>query len=315
MASMDLNSLKQYVAGGKRTVAADTVLLDVTHNHLKQRFMEIPFTLHMTIAQVKDKLYTLCGSQIEHMQVMLNGTQELHNDNATLAQYGVQSSLHSSNTGGSSSNQFLHVIDTDPFALSRSGGLDDVSKVKKYEMSDEDYKKRENTYLSYKNKQKAADPNWKSIFERNREKARAARPEETETLAEVQTRCPLASRCQVSPGARRGIIAYVGHIAELTANPVITTNQTDADEVILPVWIGVQLDEPIGKHDGQIHGKRYFQTLKHCACFVRPSQVECGAQFVERDPFDEDSDQENEKQSEKDQDKPQDAEEDIMQEL
>ncbi len=35
----------------------------------------------------------------------------------------------------------IHVVDTDPHSLSRDGGLDDLSQVQKYRMSDEDYDK------------------------------------------------------------------------------------------------------------------------------------------------------------------------------
>lgn len=44
----------------------------------------------------------------------------------------------------------IHIIDTDPHSLSANGWLEDVSKVQKYEMSDEDYAQRENTYRKFK---------------------------------------------------------------------------------------------------------------------------------------------------------------------
>lgn len=46
----------------------------------------------------------------------------------------------------------LHVIDTDPSSLSAGGWLEDVSKVEKYEISDEAYNLRENTYRKFKEK-------------------------------------------------------------------------------------------------------------------------------------------------------------------
>ena len=46
----------------------------------------------------------------------------------------------------------MHVIDTDPTSLSAGGWLEDVSKVEKYEISDEAYNLRENTYRKFKEK-------------------------------------------------------------------------------------------------------------------------------------------------------------------
>ncbi len=40
----------------------------------------------------------------------------------------------------------LFIIDNDPTSLSANGWLEDVSKVDKYVMSDEEYSRRDNTY-------------------------------------------------------------------------------------------------------------------------------------------------------------------------
>ena len=44
----------------------------------------------------------------------------------------------------------LHIIDLDPQSASANGWLEDVTKVKKYEMSDEDYNKRHDTFRKYR---------------------------------------------------------------------------------------------------------------------------------------------------------------------
>jgi hypothetical protein len=44
----------------------------------------------------------------------------------------------------------IHIIDTDPFSLSRGGGLTDVSLIEKYRMDDEVYEKRANTMREVK---------------------------------------------------------------------------------------------------------------------------------------------------------------------
>jgi dynactin 1 len=38
-------------------------------------------------------------------------------------------------------------------------------------------------------------------------------------------------------------------------------------------WIGIELDEPIGKNDGTVQGVRYFTCKMPYGVFVRPSQV------------------------------------------
>lgn len=70
------------------------------------------------------------------------------------------------------------------------------------------------------------------------------------------------SRCRISP-TRHGTIAYVGPVPELPG-------PTDAP------WIGIILDEPVGKNDGRVGGKRYFECEASRGVFVRPDRVEKG---------------------------------------
>ena len=56
---------------------------------------------------------------------------EMSDDSKMLGFYSVESGNE------------IHVIDTDPFSLSRGGGLTDVSLVEKYKMDDETYSKCE----------------------------------------------------------------------------------------------------------------------------------------------------------------------------
>ena len=325
MAALDLDSLKAYVGGGApRALPSSTVLLDIVHSLIQQRFVEIPFDLHSTVEDVKAKVYQLTGSSPAYQQLHLGGPAGplLNPSHATLYSFPQLS-------GGAVTS--LYVEDLDPHALGRGGGLHDVSGVKKYVMSDEDYRKRENTYRAFKMKQKEKDPAWRSIYEGGKkgtgEGGRQGgggegATEVAETEAEVRSRIPLHTRCQITPGERRGTVECqrttttttqhsTSHSTQsfcpLTAllssrsSPVFGLVCALSDVGLVPelrvgsggaplIWVGVALDEPMGKHSGEVGGHRYFTcTAKH-GSFIRPTNVVVG-DFPERDPFEDDDEE------------------------
>uniref|UniRef100_A0A8C7VNK8 Dynactin subunit 1 n=1 Tax=Oncorhynchus mykiss TaxID=8022 RepID=A0A8C7VNK8_ONCMY len=66
----------------------------------------------------------------------------------------------------------------------------------------------------------------------------------------------VGSVVEVIGKGQRGTVAYVGATLFATGK-----------------WVGVILDEPKGKNDGTVQGKRYFQCDENCGIFVRQSQT------------------------------------------
>lgn len=80
---------------------------------------------------------------------------------------------------------------------------------------------------------------------------------------------PIGSRCEVEstePGLhKRGTVRFVG--------------QTDFGSAG-GVWVGIEYDEPIGKHNGGA----YFSCASSHGVFVRPERVKVG-DYPALDPF------------------------------
>ena len=73
----------------------------------------------------------------------------------------------------------------------------------------------------------------------------------------------VGSRVRLLPesDARRGTVSYTGLVPEIPG---------------IGAWVGVTLDEPTGKNDGSVKGKRYFECGSNYGVFVRPERCEAG---------------------------------------
>lgn len=91
-------------------------------------------------------------------------------------------------------------------------------------------------------------------------------------------------RCRVGgEDEKRGEVMYCGEVEAIAAK----------DEGGRGVWCGIKLDEPVGKNDGSLEGKRYWEQDGHAkfGIFVRPERVEVGEFPVLNDLMDEDLDE------------------------
>jgi tubulin-folding cofactor B len=134
----------------------------------------------------------------------------------------------------------------------------DASLVTKYELPPSEYEKRSDSVLAWKKAQKLGrfDPDAPSLEQ--------AKLQAFET--EIKSRgIDVGKRCRVGgEDEKRGEVAYVGEVEEIPGGA--------------GKWIGVQLDEPVGRNDGSLGGKRYWGKeggAKH-GVFVRPERVEVG---------------------------------------
>lgn len=152
----------------------------------------------------------------------------------------------------------LHVQDTRPPGARPN--YTDTTGVDKYIMPEAEYEKKTDSVLAWKKAHKLGrfDPN----------AAAHAASKKAAIEAEVGERgIQTGKRCRVgSDDGKRGVVMYVGDVPEIPGEGV---------------WVGVRLDEPVGKNDGSIGGQRYWGSqgdgsgMKH-GVFVRPERVEMG---------------------------------------
>uniref|UniRef100_A0A2P2IX45 Uncharacterized protein MANES_09G007200 n=1 Tax=Rhizophora mucronata TaxID=61149 RepID=A0A2P2IX45_RHIMU len=231
--------------------ADESVLLRVSHSNLKTLSADIRFALQSTVESVKEKLWKKCGTSVSSMRLELfddsnNKVADLIDDSRPLGFYFPLDGFR------------LHVIDIDPSSVTSGGWLEDTSLVEKYTISEEAYDKREDTFRKFKEKLATQDP---SAFE----------PKITNNYMEdVRANIKVGDRCEVEPGAKRGVVKYVGQAESLAPG----------------FWVGVQYDEPLGKHDGMVKGIRYFECPLLYGGMIRPDKVKVG-DYPERDPFEE----------------------------
>ncbi|XP_019101005.1 PREDICTED: tubulin-folding cofactor B isoform X1 [Camelina sativa] len=230
----------------------DSVHLHITHSNLKSFSADVRFSPQMSVEAVKEKLWKKCGTSVNSMAL------ELYDDTgskvALLSDDARPLGFFSPFDGFR-----LHIIDLDPSSVTTGGWLEDTSLVEKYNISEEDYAKRTDSFRKFKEKRVSQNPV----------------PAEAKTkenhMEDLCANIKVGDRCQVEPGEKRGMVKYVGRAESLGPG----------------YWVGIQYDEPLGKHDGMVKGTRFFECPPLHGGMVRPDKVKVG-DYPERDPFEED---------------------------
>lgn len=226
--------------------------------------LERKFPVTDTIRQLKQKLELLTGASTASMRLELRDSEGdklvqrlADGDDAQLGSFSaLQDGL------------VLHVSDP----LLNVNDFRDLSKVAKVELSDEAYNKRNNSVRAYLQKHGLGRFN-----EDAQEMAQRLEEERAQKQREVLKVIHVGNRCEVVGIAgqprRRGTVAFVG---EVDFKP--------------GVWVGVRYDLPLGKNDGSVAGKRYFECRPKYGGFVKPIDLMIGDYPAEDDCVDGDCD-------------------------
>jgi tubulin-folding cofactor B len=189
----------------------------MTHSNIPTKHVDLRFNLHTTINDVKERFRTHIGTPVEYQRLILRDSEgrdirELSDNSRMLGFYSVTSGME------------IHIIDTDPFSLSRNGGLTDVTLVEKYKISDEAYDKRKGTMRDYIREQRKLNPNFKLKPSSTPDQPAGLGhdhehehkdPEVEFNKASVEG-ITVGSRCEVEPGARRGVVKFVGEVENVS---------------------------------------------------------------------------------------------------
>ena len=180
----------QVVTGHHVTVDISSTLTSFVSN---KRFQK-----DLTIAALKGKLELISGVPAGGMKLEVYNADGqlvcvLDDDNVLLGSYHVDDGCR------------IHVIDTSGSSV---GQFEDVSKVEKYEMSQDDYDKRSDSVKAYKERMKMGRFNPELQKQKEEEKQKKAEGE-SKAIEGIK----VGDRCEVKmPGhpTRRGTVQYAG---------------------------------------------------------------------------------------------------------
>ncbi|KAJ4936084.1 hypothetical protein JOQ06_017608 [Pogonophryne albipinna] len=210
------------------------------------------FNRGISIAELKGKLEMVLGATPSCMDLDLFSVsdkflQKMDDNEALLGSFPVDDDCR------------IHVTD-------RSGQMSefsDVSKVEKFEIPEDSYEKRTDSARSFMKKHRVGVYNEEEMAKKIADLA--AREEEHKAAADAIS---VGSRCQVQVSGQPTKLGTVMYVGTADFKP--------------GYWVGLKYDEPMGKHDGTVNGKQYFECEDKYGAFVKPLNVKVG-DFPEED--------------------------------
>ena len=217
-------------------------------SEIKEFGVEKRYPKEIKIYDLKNKLEIITGFSAAEIKLRcLNKEKklvcELDDDERMLGFYPIEDGY------------FLEVLGSKPIA-----GVGDDPTVQKYELTSEEYANRKNTVREFKKNMKLGQYS-ENHSELAAEKERQAQ-EKIEAEKSLIAAMKVGDRCQVrstTAPTRLGTIMYLG---ELEKKP--------------GYFVGVRYDEPLGKNDGSVEGKRYFQCPPNYGGFIKPDCITIG---------------------------------------
>ncbi|CAG9480344.1 tubulin-specific chaperone, putative [Plasmodium vivax] len=229
---------------------SDFVKVDLVHNLYKnKKWREIKLNKFESIENVKKKIYTHTGTPHNHMdlyaydELNVESSQvHLRNDHMCLNDYQVRDNytIYVQDKKNAIPNDIIYQMDDDE-------KLNQLRHLK-YEMKEEDYEKRQDTFRNFIKKFRArgeAAPSGEGHPNREGHPNGEIHPNGEDPLHnppyDEQT-YQIGNRCRIKIGDRRGVLKFVGKLKK-------------GNEIS----VGVDLDEPLGNSDGTYQKKFLFE--------------------------------------------------------
>lgn len=231
------------------TNGSNYINIFITSSNNESNPIERKFKKDINIYDFKNKLELLVGGQSNSMKLeVFNKNNDivckLTDCEKTLGSYPIEDGMR------------IHVILNEPDPA-------DLSAVEKFELSEEQYSKRPDTVKAFLQEHRLGKYNAEEAKKKEEEKRK-----ELESEEKLINSMKVNDRCEVNvSGApkRRATIMYLGKT-----------------EFKSGWWVGVKYDEPFGKNNGSVAGKKYFECPDKYGGFVKPSSIVVG-DFPEED--------------------------------
>src|SRR5210317_2033277 len=131
----DLLALKSYITAADATqyssLAATTLVLDLTHSNLQQRHAEIRFDKHETVDDLRQRIHQKSGTPPHHQHLQLKSGGSVFYEILPNTESERLLGYYNLPLGAN-----VHCIDINPHSSSAGGAYEDTSLVEKYRMTD-----------------------------------------------------------------------------------------------------------------------------------------------------------------------------------